>query len=186
MELTQFSGGQRIERVLEGELSEARERSIMLLLEDCFPDTFSGRIYFQQIPHVRFLLFDGDLLLGQVAVDFRVIRVGKEVVRILGVIDLCVRSEVRRRGYGTVFLHVVAEQARAWRAQHLVLFADRSELYLRNGYAAINPAEVKWLAIEERQSYGLIEGDMTGTLFAKSLFFEPWPEGSIDMLGYLF
>ncbi len=82
-----------IEVVQEHALSERDLAMLRQLLDDCLPDTFIGRTYVKQLPHFRLLARDGDRLIGQLGLDFRVIRVGPAILHIFGIIDLCVRTD---------------------------------------------------------------------------------------------
>jgi hypothetical protein len=64
--------------------------------------------------------------------------------------------------------------------------ADRHDLYLKEGYDRVQPALTKWLAIEDRQSVGLMTRDLSDCFMVKPLTEKRWPAGMIDMLGYLF
>jgi len=156
------------------------------LLEECFPDTFEGRTYFKQLPHLRLLAMDAGLVVGQVGIDGRVVNVGGTVISIFGRIDLAVHPGSRGRRIGTMLLGHAERFARAWNRDFLVLMADRHDLYLREGYSRVQPAHTRWLAIDNRQSVEVIERDLGNCFMVKSLIDREWPEGTIDMLGYLF
>lgn len=160
------------------------EQSVTKLLDICFPDIFDGRSYYKQEPHRRILAMDGDAVIGQVGLDARVIRVGDAVMRILGIIDLCVQPDRRGTGLGGALLQ--AAEAAAGNRDFMVLLADDDTLYRKHGFQHIEPASCRWLAIEDRASHGLIERDLSDCFMAKPLTGQAWPEGRIDMLGYLF
>ena len=170
-----------IQLVLEGNLAEAE---LPGLLETCFPNTFDGRTYFKQLPHAR-LLAKQPALVAQLGLDLRIIRVGSRLVRVLGIIDLCVLPEHRGQGLAGRLLQLAEQTAVDWAAEFLILFADSPTLYQNNGYHA-PLAQVTWLGIEDRASCGQLDRDLTGTLWCKSPSDQPWPEGPIDLLGYLF
>ena len=144
-----------------------------------------GRTYFKQLPHARLLARQPELV-GQVGLDLRILRVGSEVVRVLGIIDLCVAPAQRGRGLATRLLQAAEATAADWGAEFLVLFADSPTLYQRNCYHSPDPAQFTWLGIEDRTSCGRLERDFSGTLWCKSVSGKVWPPGPIDLLGYLF
>lgn len=82
------------------------------LLDQAFPGFFGCRISVKQSPHVGIVMQDGDDVIGHVALDHRVIRIGDEVVRICGLIDLCVAAHRRGSGLGSRRLHEAELQAR--------------------------------------------------------------------------
>ena len=45
---------------------------------------------------------------------------------------------------------------------------------------------VKWLAIDELASHSIQHRDFSGTFMVKDLYDDPFPQGEIDLLGYLF
>jgi hypothetical protein len=51
------------------------------------------RSYFKQLPHYRLLKYEGSVLIGYAGIDYRAIRVGREVYKIFGVMDMCVRVD---------------------------------------------------------------------------------------------
>jgi predicted N-acetyltransferase YhbS len=159
---------------------------LRLLLDECFPDTFEGRTYFKQLPHLRLLAMDGGAVIGQVGIDARVINVGGAIVPIFGLIDLAVHPARRGKRVGTLLLGESERIARFYEREFLVLMADRHDLYLKEGYRRVQPALTKWLAIEDRQSVELTIQDLSNCFMAKPLTEKRWPAGMIDMLGYLF
>jgi GNAT superfamily N-acetyltransferase len=178
--------GETIERVLEMGLRASLEKRIADLLDQCFPNTFEGRSYYKQVPHSRLLLRINRRLIGHAGLDHRVIRVGETVIRVTGIVDLCVDPDHCRVGRGSTLLTFAESIARRGQTDHMILFADRADLYVRNGYRAVEPAVVTWLAIDERASHSMQRRDFSGTFMVKALSDEPFPGGEIDLLGYLF
>ncbi len=177
---------ERIERVVEMHMTAPLERRIAELLDRCFPQTFEGRSYFKQLPHERLLLRKGNTLIGHAGLDHRVIRIGDAVARVTGIIDLCVDPGFLRVGRGSALLQFAETLARRGQTEFMILFADRSDLYERNGYRPVDPAMITWLAIDERASHSMQRRDFTGTLMAKAVSKSGFPAGEIDLLGYLF
>ncbi|MEG1312706.1 MAG: GNAT family N-acetyltransferase [Bacilli bacterium] len=175
-----------IHHLSETTIDNILEKELVALLEECFPHIFDGRTYFKQIPHSRLLCYENGILIGQLGLDFRIIRVGDTLLRALGVIDLCISPHFRSQMRGTAMLKRVALIAEQARADFQILFADDSSLYIKNGYKPVEPAMVTWLAIEERKTYGIIEKDMSGILLARPTKNLSFPPGKIDLLGYLF
>jgi GNAT superfamily N-acetyltransferase len=170
------------EHAISGEVRS----QLRILLDESFRETFEGRTYFKQLPHVRLLAMDGDFVVGQVGIDGRVVNVGGAVVSIFGLIDLAVHPARRNRGVGTLLLNEAERIARVGEREFLVLMTDLHEFYLKAGYVRVQPALTKWLAIEDRQSVELMEQDLSGCFMVKPLTERTWPTGMIDMLGYLF
>lgn len=155
------------------------------LLEACFPEFFHSRIYHKQLPHARLLGRLDGMLVAQVGIDHRVIRVGDQPLTILGIIDLCVASEHRNFGYGSCLLESVEELGRKCGVDSVVLLADDHRLYHEHGYKLLNRHCI-FLGIDEHQSLGQCERDLDNCLMVKPLANAPWPAGEVDFLGYLF
>jgi hypothetical protein len=67
----------------------------------------------------------------------------------------------------------------------IILFADDSRLYDRNGWArAANPCT--WLKINGHRTLGLAITQDTDALMVKAIGARAWPEGDVDLLGHLF
>ena len=160
-------------------------KAILALLGAGFPGFFTDRIYFKQVPHWRVLAWHDQELVGQVGVDHRVIRVGNEARHIFGIVDLCVKSSMRGHGIGAMLLEVVEQRGRDGGVQHIVLFADDPRLYERQGFTKIE-TQVAYLAINERQNLGVQHRDLSDCMMAKDLGDQTWPDGAVDLLGYLF
>ena len=166
-------------------LPPALQDQLRPLLGDAFPGFFNGRIYVKQQPHFRIIMVNEGEVVGQVALDYRVIRIGAEVVRICFVIDLCVRKDRRRQGIGSKLLAEAETQARQAGVSFIVLMADLHDFYGRQGFLRIQGGLTRWLAIEDRASHSLKEEDLADQLMAKPLTEIGWPKGPIDLLGYL-
>ena len=64
--------------------------------------------------------------------------------------------------------------------------ADDQRLYHRTGYSLLPAASVTFLAIDEVRSHSLIRRDLSDIFMVKQLGGDAWPDGPIDLLGYLF
>lgn len=117
--------------------------------------------------------------------ELRVIRVGSDVLRTFGVVDLCVRGSERSRGLAGRLLAEVTELALSCGMDFVILFADDDRLYARNGWTrAANPCS--WLKIDDHTTLGLATAQDTGALMVKQTGQRAWPGGAVDLLGHLF
>jgi GNAT superfamily N-acetyltransferase len=173
-----------ISRVAEAEIPADLTHQVQALMQMCFPG-YPSRTYFKLPPHFRYLAVAGGELAGQVGVELRVIRVGSNVLRTFGVVDLCIRGSERSRGLASRLLAEVTELARSCGMDFVILFADDDRLYTRNGWArAANPCS--WLKIDDHTTLGLATAQDTGALMVKEVGQRTWPEGVVDLLGHLF
>ncbi len=96
-------------------------------------------------------------LAGQMGVELRVIRVGSEVVRTFGVVNLCVRPGERSHGLAARLLTEVTGFARSCGMDFVILFADDDRVYTRNGWTrAANLCT--WVKIHDHTTLGLATG----------------------------
>ena len=174
-----------VKKLNEYEIAEDLHGQITNLRNECWPDKQKPRSYYKQIPHIRYLAFEDDKLIGHAAVDHRVIAVGEMPVRIFGVVDVCVALSHRGQGLASRLLREVEELASTSGADALLLIADDPRLYLRNGFEAV-VAHVAWLRIHEHLNYGVAFERLEGDVMVKPLGTERWPDGSIDLLGFMF
>jgi GNAT superfamily N-acetyltransferase len=171
-----------VRRVAEVDLEVELAQRLAGLLGECFPG-YPDRAYFKLPPHLRLLAYADDELVGQLAVELRMIRVADQVFRTLGVVDLCVRPEGRSQGVAGLLLDNVLALAR--HSDFVVLFADDDRLYRRNGWVRVdNP--VTWLKVHEHTTLGLAEKIVPGAMMVKPTGTVPWPPGDVDLLGHLF
>lgn len=172
-------------RVAEPEIGAERGRHLQSLLQASFPG-YPARSYFKLPPHFRYLATTGrGDVAAQVGVEFRVIRAEDTVLRTFGVVDLCVAAGHRSRGLASRLLADVTGLARDCEMAFILLFADDSRLYERNGWTRV-PNRCSWVRIDNHTTLGLAGPEDTGALMVKATGPQAWPEGDIDLLGHLF
>ncbi|WP_422526067.1 GNAT family N-acetyltransferase [Serratia fonticola] len=164
--------------------SDAVEIGLVSLLLDCFDGIHEGRTFVKQEPHHRLLAFSGNHLIAHLGIDFRIIRVGEELIPISGIIDLCVHQDYRGNKLAGDLL-AIAERVSSNR-DFVILMADDNRLYRINGYLSLTNANSKWLAIDALHSHSVIQRDLSEIFMYKAMKNRLWPKGKIDLLGYLF
>ena len=160
------------------------ESQIAAMLKQCFDGMHEGRTYCEQIPQQRLLGYCGDRLVGHLGLDYRMIRIGEAIFSVVGIIDLCVVPDLRRRGLAQRLL--AAAEKRSAAQDFSVLVAKDTRLYERTGYRLLAKADVTWLAIDELRCHGVSNRDLSDIFMQKPLSTKTWPKGPIDMLGFLF
>ena len=176
----------KILTLTEHQVTAEMQGQISALVDVCFSENFGGRFYFKQRAHVRILALEEDSLVGQIGIDCRVINVSGTVLKIFGILDVCVHPDQRNAGIATKLLKIAEELARQSDQDFMVLMASKYAFYGRCGYQRVQPAPTKWLAIEDCQSVKLLEEDLSDCFMVNQLGGTPWPAGQIDLLGYKF
>lgn len=178
----------KIKQVFEYQMNEQLEADIQHLLNTSFPEMHpTNRIYFKQLPHFRFLAFNPEnQLVGQVGLDYRVMNLNGESIRVLGLIDLCVSINHRSEGIGSLLLSQVDQLSSEGSVDFILLFADNTTLYTRNGYQRVEN-NCTWLKIDHESQNTLDIGSKSlNELLIKKVGKKEWVEGNLDLLGYLY
>jgi hypothetical protein len=175
----------RIKKVFEHAITSELHSEISTLRDKCFPEDAVGRSYAKQLPHLRFLAFEGETLIGHLGVDHRVISVGGSPYTIFGVIDVCVSENSRGSGIAGILLKEVTQLAHSSGIDFCVLFAKDQRLYRSHGFSLL-PVDVIWLRIHEHQNYGVGRERIESEFMILQTGNRAWPVGEVDLLGYLF
>lgn len=109
-----------------------------------------------------------------------------ESIHVLGIIDLCVREEVRGKGIGRALMEKVTVLGEAYPIDFLLLFADRPDLYERVGFHKVFNT-CTWLQInDENQTIRGIGEATFDELMIRQVGDKRWAGGTLDLLGYLY
>jgi GNAT superfamily N-acetyltransferase len=161
------------------------EISLQNLLIESFPDVYPHkRIYFKQIPHFRYLAYDQEALIAQVGLDYRVMNLNSSPIKVLGIIDLCVKKKYRGKNVASILLNKIDAFSKIHNLDFLLLFADIETVYLRNGFIKAKNI-CRWLKIDEYKTLGIGEEEIE-ELMIKKIGCKDWEDGYLDMLGYLY
>ena len=85
----------QIERIEEMRLTHADDAAIGKLLDAAFNTEFDGRSFYQNRHHVRFVVRDGDEIIGHMALGLRAIRMGDRLVQAAGLADVATAPDHR-------------------------------------------------------------------------------------------
>ena len=175
-----------IKIVEEYALNACEHNAIQSLLAESFPEepSLSQRIYYKQLPQRRVLMGLDDTIIGQCGIEHRVIGTPTGPSNILGVIDLCVSERHRRQGNALELLQWTESHAVRHGIEFILLFASDSRLYESLDYKKQSNV-LRWMRIDEHETLGIAE-EPVKELMIKELGARPWPQGLVDMLGYLF
>ncbi len=174
-----------IEIVQEYKISDDIHELVNRLLVGSFPDYPHNRSYYKLLPQFRYLVWEGESLIAQMGIEHRVITNTGIPMRIFGLIDLCVASSYQAQKIATTLLQQIEELGRMSKIDFLVLFADDSRLYAKNGYYRV--ANIcRWMKVDEHQIVGVVEESLSDCMMIKQLGEQTWQDGTVDLLGYLF
>jgi len=172
-------------KINEYDITSELEKKILNLLIGSFPDIYpKDRIYYKQIPHFRYLAFDKDILIGQVGLDYRVMNLNGITIRVLGIVDICIKEEYREKGIGSKLLETIKYFSITHKLDFLLLFTDIEKFYAKNDFISVEN-KCKWTKIDEHKTLGIGE-EVIKELMIKKTGNKVWKDGYLDMLGYMY
>jgi len=175
----------KIESKHETELSKQEREELLTILNNSFDGVFGSQIFFKQIPHLRYFVKGNDKIIAHVGIDYRGMNLGGKIIFVVGIIDLCVVPNHRRKGWGSELIKHI-ENTYKEKADFLLLFADDHRVYLKNGFTLANN-QVSWLGIDKGKTLGIISKNLDDCLMYKPLNKDAlWSIDSLDMMGYLY
>ena len=178
----------RIDKIEEYNVNHQTKYELQKLLIESFGKDFpSGRIFYKQRPHFRFIVRDTyNHLIGQVGLDYRAMNLNGKQIAVLGIIDLCISEAHRSKGTASLLLSKIDEFCKDKEIDFILLFADKSNLYLKNGFKSVKN-KCKWLQIDDvnQTTVGIGQKEIT-ELMVKEMNGKKWEEGEVDLLGYLY
>jgi len=175
----------KIKRFTEFEISSNLHNQIKKLRNSCFPDCQKSRSYYKQLPHFRFLVFEGEKLIGHMGVDHRVILIGETPKYIFGIIDLCIDINFQNKNIASTLLEEVTVLGLKSNIDFLLLFTKNDRVYKKNNFKTIS-TYCSWLRINDHKNYGVGFEEIKNEIMIKELGGNKWENKPIDFLGYLF
>ncbi|HAT7741496.1 TPA: GNAT family N-acetyltransferase [Vibrio vulnificus] len=170
--------------VFEINVTEVQHKAIEALRNCSFPEHQANRSYYKQLPHMRALQYEGDMLVGYLGLDYRAVKVGNEVYNVLGIIDFCVAEQYQGKGIGSLMLSEVSSFAKGKGVDFIMLISELEDFYLRHGYSKIETIH-SWLRLNEHTNYG-VAVEHIDDLFIKPVSGKEWVNGHLDWLGYMY
>ncbi|MEL6864477.1 MAG: GNAT family N-acetyltransferase [Bacteroidota bacterium] len=175
----------KLQRLEEYLISPKQAASIQQLLSACFPDYPTGRTYYKQIPKFRYLYWQGNELIGHMAVEHRKMNIGGQLCTIFGVADLCVAEAHQSKKLASNLLSELEQLGKKIHIDFIVLIAQEHKLYENNGFQLVSNT-CRWLMIHKEQTLGVGQRKIKECLMYKSLRGQAWPDGLIDFMGPIF
>lgn len=173
----------KVERIEEMRLSPEDDAKIADLLARCFSTDYGGRSFFFQRHHVR-LVVRAPEIVGHIALAYRAIRVGDDIMTIAGLAEVATDPDRRGQGIASALLRASIDEAKASAADFLLLFGNAG-LYRGQGFvAASNP--MRFQVFESLRSQGYEESHKE-ELMVLPLRGGSWPgDKPVDLLGHKF
>lgn len=176
-----------VEFIDELKLTQDSKNQITTLLKLAFTEeNFNGRHYFKQFPHYRLILRKQDKVIGQVALDFRVMTLNHQPISMLGIIDFCITPTFQNQGLGRFLMSKLMDQANEVKENidFLFLVTNRPSFYQPFGFKSTTQW-VRWLVTEEHVNYEMKEECIENALMYKKIGNKEWIENTtLDLMGY--
>lgn len=174
----------QIDRIAETDLTARDEAAIAALLAQAFSTDFGGRSFYQQRPHLRFVLREAGKVLGHAALTLRAVRLGDTLIDVAGLADVATAPEARGRGIATALVGAAIAAARRGPARFVLLFGDRP-LYAGLGFAR-QPNPVRFVEMTGART-GSIVTSRDKALMVLPLACTAWDGAAeLDLLGWAF
>ncbi len=173
------------QRIEEIQIGAKQQSAIYNLLKDAFGAYPHDRIYANQLPSFRFLVWDKNTLIGHMAVEYRTINIGQETAKVFGIADLCVDKNYQHKNIATTLLQQLEELGQKSFIDFILLIAPDHGVYEKNGFQLVdNPC--RWLMINNHQTFGVGNRKIEDCLLVKQIGSTSWPAGLVDLLGHIF
>lgn len=174
----------KIELISEWELSAEDDSKIADLLSKAFDTDFGGRSFYQQRQHVRIVARDGDVVIGHMALSFRVVRQGDKLIDVAGLAEVATDPGRRGQGIATRLLRHTIDFVKGTKAEFFVLFGD-APLYAANGFRSY-PMTMRAVDMVGVRTTG-IEDIRKQSFMVMPMKDKTWdPEIDLDLLGWAF
>ncbi len=176
----------RTEKVPEYALSSAQEQEIRQLLDRSFEAYPPDRIHFRQLPDWRLLGYEAEgRLIGHLAVEYRIVNLAGDPIRVFGVVDLCIDPQFRGQHLAGQLLDELSGLAVGSKVDFIILVTSATGFYEPHGFVPVdNPC--LWLMIQNDQSLGLVQRRLGPGLMVKATGARRWTGGTLDLLGHIF
>ncbi len=165
----------------EFRLSRKEEEAIQQLLKAAY-SVYPERTYFRQLPDFRYLVWEGEELLAQMSVAYRLVNNGGQLLRVFGIADLCVAPEHQHRQLGSQLLERLDALGRESACDFILLMASEPAFYRRHGFEPVSNT-CRWLLLHREETLGIAQRSIDQALMVKPLGDKRWREGLVDLMG---
>jgi len=175
----------QIQRLEEFQIEQGLQAQLGYLLSECFPDYPEDRSFFRQLPDFRYLAWMDQQLVAHMGVEHRIINNEEQLLRIFGIIDLCVAPAFQHQKLASRMLHLLEQLAVDHGIDFLVLVAKDHDFYTHNGFEVVDN-RCRWLMIHQDQTFGITSRSLHRSLLVKATGDKQWLPGLTDFLGHIF
>lgn len=173
-----------VERIPENDLTAADETALSVLLERCFDVAFSGRSYFKQRYHTRYVVRDGPIV-GHAATGLRAIRCDDRIITIAAISDVVTAPSHRGQGIATQMMQALIADAQRGVADFAVLFGT-APLYAALGFVP-QANSIRYVAIDDGQTFDVRTEDRPDGLMILPTAEQAWDTSAmLDLMGTRF
>ncbi|WP_108814019.1 GNAT family N-acetyltransferase [Loktanella sp. Alg231-35] len=178
----------QIKTIHEIQLTKDDDAAIGALLSRAFgqigDDDFEGRSYYKQRHHLRVLGWEGDHLIGHIALNFRMVTLGDETLPIIGLAEVATHPDHGGKGVASALLEETIKLALDAQATFILLFGDHP-IYTRRGFLPAQN-ELRYVGIEDGHINTVIT-QVTKHLKVMALRDQSWDDtAKLDLLGHIF
>lgn len=126
----------QIERISELQLTRGDDDRIAALVDIAFRGRdagFGGRSYNKQRHHLRIIAREDGQIIGHIALLFRAIRMGDQIVQIIGLAEVATHPTHEGKGVATALLKETIRQSKQSLADFIILFGTHP-IYAKHGF----------------------------------------------------
>ena len=162
-----------VDRLPDGSVDGVLDLEIRRFLQICFPEEakFTNRRYYNEKPHMRWLIRSGGTLVAHIAGHSKTFQTCSRPVRFCGISEVGVVPDYRGCGYLSKLLNAL-EGYYAKQSYPFSILLGPAKIYTRYGYRSVDniyfPDQSK---------------DCAEFAMCKSLGSEDWPTDSISIAG---
>ncbi|MDX1943136.1 MAG: GNAT family N-acetyltransferase [Saprospiraceae bacterium] len=174
-----------LKRIEEFQIDQLTHEAIRELLSKSFPGYPTDQSFFKQSPDFRYLLWQAQCLVAHMAVEHRHINNSGQLLRIFGVVDLCVDEDFQHQRIASRFLLELESLGKLHDIDFIVLQAQEPQLYENHGFQ-MQSNLCQWLLIQNNATLGVARRRLEQSLMIKPLNNKQWETGLVDFLGHVF
>ena len=174
----------QIESIDEQDITPEDEKRITRALQRAFSEGFEDRSFYQQRHNKRFIVRQGDIIIGHMAVCYRSIRMNDQLIRIAGLAEVATDPDFRGQGIASKLMAAVLDYVEGTQADFFLLFGVRA-MYEGNGFLAV-PNPVTYVDMQGAKTVSVSQLAKT-YLMVRQMKEIPWDDtADIDLLGHMF